>query len=200
MRAYIKRRYGGRGLINVEECCATELKSIDFYLANTEEEFLKVVARLKKLEKDKIEGKKDYSNRIEQEKMDQLRSRKLHDQFGRDTDNIKSGKLWHWLRNVNLKREIESLLSTAQEEALNTNSVRKFYHKDVSNKCRLCGTHVENVLHIVSSCSMLAQKEYKRRHDKVCSNIHWVLLKKYGAKVCERWNKHRLSQSLKMIL
>ena len=41
---------------------------------NSEEELLKVVARLKKLEKDKIEGKKDYNNRIEQEKMDQLRS------------------------------------------------------------------------------------------------------------------------------
>ena len=38
--------------------------------------------------------------------------------------------------------------------------LRKIYHKDVSNKCRLCGTHVENVLHIVSGCSMLSQKEY----------------------------------------
>ena len=37
-------------------------------------ELLKVVARLEKLEKDKIEGKKDYKIRIEQEKMDQLKS------------------------------------------------------------------------------------------------------------------------------
>ena len=42
--------------------------------------------------KDKIEGKKDYSNRIEQEKMDQLRSMKLHGQFGRDIDNKQSEK------------------------------------------------------------------------------------------------------------
>ena len=48
MRAYIKRRYGGRGLINVEECCATELKNIDFYLVNSKEDLLKVVARLEK--------------------------------------------------------------------------------------------------------------------------------------------------------
>ena len=46
MRIYIKRRYGGRGLISVEECCAAELRSIDFYLVNSEEELLKVVARL----------------------------------------------------------------------------------------------------------------------------------------------------------
>ena len=77
----------------------------------------------------------------------------------------KSEKSWHWLRNRNLKRGTESLLSAAQEQALNTNLVRINYHKDVSNKCRLCGTHVESVLHIVTGCSMLAQKEYKRRHN-----------------------------------
>ena len=40
---------------------------------------------------------------------------------------------------------------------------------------------------------MLAQKEYKRRHDKVCLNIHWTLCKKYGVKVCERWYKHKVA-------
>ena len=175
MRIYIKRRYGGRGLISVEECCAAKLRSIDCYLVNSEEELLKVVTRLEKLEKDKIEGKKDYNNIIEQDKMDQLRSMKLYGQFGRDTDHKKSGKSWFWLRNINLRWETESLLSAVEEKALNTNSVREIDHKDVSNKCRLCVTHVENVLHIVSGCSMLAQKEYKRRHNKVCLNIHWVL-------------------------
>ena len=91
MRIYIKGRYVGRGLVSVKECCATELRSIDFYLVNNEEELLKVVARLEKLQKDKIDGKKDCNNRIEQEKMDQLRSMKLHGQFGRDTDDKKLG-------------------------------------------------------------------------------------------------------------
>ena len=68
MRIYIKRRYGGRGLISVDECCAAELRSIDFYPANSEEELLKVVARLEKLGKAKTESKKDYNNRKEKEK------------------------------------------------------------------------------------------------------------------------------------
>ena len=128
--------------------------------------------------------------------MNQLRSMKLHGQFGRDTDNKKSGKSWHWLKNGNLKQETESLQSAAQERALNNNSVRKTYHKNASNKCMLCGTHAENVLHIVSSFSLLAQKEYKRRPDKVCLNIHWALCKKY----VKGGTSIRLSLSLKMIL
>ena len=46
MRIYIKRMYEGRGLISVEECCAAELRSIDYYLANSEEELLKVVTKI----------------------------------------------------------------------------------------------------------------------------------------------------------
>ena len=47
----------------MDEWCAAEL-SIYFYLAKSEEKLLKVVARLEKLVKDKIESKKDYNNRI----------------------------------------------------------------------------------------------------------------------------------------
>ena len=51
---------------------------------------------------------------------------------------------------------------------------------------------LENVLHIVSGCSILAQKGYKKRQDKVCLNIHWALCKKYGVKVCERSYEHKV--------
>ena len=64
MRVCIKRNYGGRDLVSVEKFCAADSRSIDFYLANSEEELLKVMARLEKLAKDKVEDKKDYNNRI----------------------------------------------------------------------------------------------------------------------------------------
>ena len=95
MRIYIKRMYGGQGLISVEECCAAELRSIDFYLENSEDELLKLVVSLEKLEKNKIEKITDYINRTEQEKIDQLRSMKLDGQFGRDIYDKKSEKSWH---------------------------------------------------------------------------------------------------------
>ena len=124
--------------------------------------------------------------------MDQLRSMKLHGQFGRDTDDKKWRKLWYWLRNGNLKWETGRLLSVTQEQTLNINSVRKTYRKDFSYKCRLSGTRVESVLDMASGCSMLPQKEYKRRHDKACFHIHWTLWKKYEVKVCERWYEHNV--------
>ena len=112
--------------------------------------------------------------------MDQLRKMKLHGQFGRDKDDKKSGKSWHWVRNRNLKRETKLVVSSTGASL--KHQLKTIFHKDFSNKCKLCGTHVENVLHIVSDCSMLAQKEHKRRHDKVSLNIHWVHMQKAWSK------------------
>ena len=50
--------YGGQGLISVEEYFAAELRSIDSCRANSEEELLKFVAKLEKLEKYKLKVKK----------------------------------------------------------------------------------------------------------------------------------------------
>ena len=37
---------------------------------------------------------------------------------------------------------------------------------------------------------MLAQKEYKRRHDKVCLNLHWSLCRKFGYSASDEWYNH----------
>ena len=46
---------------------------------------------------------------------------------------------------------------------------------------------MENIDHVVAGCKMLAQKEYKRRHDKVCLNLHWSLCRKFGYSVSDEW-------------
>ena len=116
----------------------------------------------------------------------------LHGQFERDTKNVTTEDSWDWLSKGDLKRETERLLVAAQDQALNTNSVRKnIYHQVESDMCGLCGEKVENVTHTVSACKMLAQKDYKRRHDKVCSHLHWCLSKKYGLDVDNKWYYHR---------
>jgi hypothetical protein len=40
------------------------------------------------------------------------------------------------------------------------------------DKCRICGTEGETIEHIISSCTVLAQSEYKKRHDIFAKIIH----------------------------
>ena len=66
-------------------------------------------------------------------------------QFERDTKDLKTGESWNWLSKDYLKRETESLTTAAQDQALNTNSIKKsIYGLNVSDKCRLCGEKVES--------------------------------------------------------
>jgi hypothetical protein len=196
-RLYMKRKVGGRGLISIEDCVAGEKRSLDFYLASSEEVLLKYVARVNGLEKDNIEDKKAYQKRVENEKKEKVKAMPLHGQFERQTAAKKTADSWLWLSRGDLKRETESLLIAAQDQALATNSVKKSIHKTTdSDKCRLCGIKVESVTHIISACKMLAQREYKRRHDKVCTYVHWHLCNIKGFSAGDKWYTHRAEKVL----
>ncbi|XP_068756858.1 uncharacterized protein [Montipora capricornis] len=54
----------------------------------------------------------------------------------------------------------------------------------------MCRKVDENINHIVSECSKLAQKEYKRRHDWVGKKIPWEVCKEEGFIVNEKWYQH----------
>ena len=54
----------------------------------------------------------------------------------------------------------------AQEQAIRNNNIKAKIDKTQENsKCRMCGKTEESVNLVLSECSNLAQKEYKRRHD-----------------------------------
>ena len=46
---------------------------------------------------------------------------------------------------------------------------------------------VETVDLIVADCKMLVQKEYKRKHDKVCLILYWSLCRNFGLSTSEEW-------------
>ena len=72
IRLYMKRKNGGRGLTGIEECVASEVRNLDEYIANSKEEILSFVANEVPLQPDDIEGKNEYSSRIQKEKLDAL--------------------------------------------------------------------------------------------------------------------------------
>ena len=53
--------------------------------------------------------------------------------------------------------------------------------------CRMCGKSAETVGHLTSGCGMLAQREYRRRHDRMGLRVYWELCGKYGIKRSDRW-------------
>ena len=78
----------------------------------------------------------------------------------------------------------------AQEEAIRTNVIKaKIDKTQAESKCRLCGKVDETVRHILCECPMLAQREYKRRHDQLGRKILWEVCWKNGFYVNEKWYK-----------
>ena len=92
--------------------------------------------------------------------------KKLCEQFIRQTTSKASKDRWRWLRKEWSKRAIEAFLMVTQEQVIRTNNIKTKTDKTQENsKCRTCGKPEESVNHVLSDCSMLAQKEYKRQHD-----------------------------------
>ena len=149
-RLYMKRKEGGRGLISIRSCVDNEIRSLNEYIANSDEELLMFAADTLDLNANNIETKDDFQKRLAREKAAELKAMKLHGQFENDTKEVKVKESWNWLRDGQLKRETEALIMAAQEQALNTNSIKKHIYKTgESDLCRLCSKNVENVTHIL---------------------------------------------------
>jgi galactitol-specific phosphotransferase system IIB component len=47
--------------------------------------------------------------------------------------------------------------------------------QSIIDKCRICGTEGKTIEHIISSCTVSAQSEYKKRYDIFAKSIHMNL-------------------------
>ena len=110
----------------------------------------------------------------------------LHEQYLRQTKEVRSEQYWAWLQN--LKRETANLTVAAQNQSIRTNLVKAKIEKSQRDSlCRVCRKVDESIDHIVSGCSKLAQKEYKRRHDNLGKIIHWKLARKCNFEAADKW-------------
>ena len=88
-----------------------------------------------------------------------MKQKQLHGQFIRK-------KQVKQVKKRCLKRTIEALPMTTQKQAIRTNNIKAKFDKTQENsKYKMCGKAEESVNHVLSKCSKLAQKEYKRQHD-----------------------------------
>ena len=115
----------------------------------------------------------------------------MHGQFLRQTEDVTNRDQWLWLQEGSLKRETETLIMAAQEQAVRTNLVKaKIDKTQEDSTCRMCGKADESINHLLSECSKMAQKEYKRRHDWIGRKVHWEVCRKYGIDTKDRWYEH----------
>ena len=109
----------------------------------------------------------------------------------RQTKEVRSEQSWVWVQNGDLKRETESLIVAAQNQSIRTNLVKaKIDKTQKDTPCRLCKRADESIDHVVSGCSKLAQKEYKRRHDNLGKIEPWKLARKCNFEAGDKWYEH----------
>ena len=85
---------------------------------------------------------------------------------------------FQWLMSANLRGEAVSSIFAIQEQMIATRVIRKRIWKEniISEKCRVCDQSIESISHIVSSCTPLADKQYKDRHDNMLRGVYYYLL------------------------
>ena len=184
-RLYLPREEGGRGMVSVEECVRLEEYSLSDYIksANINDDSV-MDAFLK--DKTKIETKQDNKTK----RMEGWKDKVLHGRYPKRTDELEANS-WDWLKTGWMKKETEGMLMAAQDQALPTRYYKVRVMKEQgSSKCCMCGQRDETIMHILSECEKLAQGEYKKRHDRVASIIHWELCDMYGFKRNKNWYDH----------
>ncbi len=183
-RLYMKRKVGGRGLISVEECVRAEEAGLREYVMDSDEWMLKVVANGMVAGESKV----DYQRRLQRERSEDLRAKKLHGKFFNETDLVADERSWQWMRSGFLDKRAESFVTAAQDNVLATRCYNVTILKQPGDKnCRLCGSSAETVGHLVSACEKLLHKDYKRRHDRMGLRVYWELCGKYGIRRSNRW-------------
>jgi hypothetical protein len=79
-----------------------------------------------------------------------------------------------WLKKSNIRPETEGFIFGIQDRVINKRNYKKHICglQSIIDQCRICGNERETIEHIISSCTVLAQSEYKKRHDIFAKIIH----------------------------
>ena len=94
-----------------------------------------------------IQSVKKFKERRKNEQSNVLK-KKLHGHFFNQIEDVAGEEKWLWLRDGSIKRETESLIMTAQEQAIRKNAIKaKIDKTQAESKCRLCGKVDETVRH-----------------------------------------------------
>jgi len=211
-RLYVKRKEGGRGLVQVEAAYKAEITSIAEYL-NTDykvDQFVNIVKSYEskpptmnsiiktaaKIAEElsqpneksdaKQEGIQHIKARLGEVLKNKWKNKVMHGQYIRNIDRqlISEEDTFLGLSKGDLKAETESEIVAAQDQAIKTKYyATKMLNTETDSKCRLCQRFDETIDHIISACPKLAKEQYINRHDRVCAQPHFNICKERGVQL-----------------
>jgi 3'-phosphoadenosine 5'-phosphosulfate sulfotransferase len=219
-RQYVKRKEGGRGLVQIEAAYKAEIINTAEYLNTNYKEdqsvnvvkshesiqpsmnsIIKIAAKITEELNQlnvKIEAKQDGIQhtraRLRESLKTKLKNKVMHGQYIRSLDIqlISEEDTFLWLSKGDLKVETESEIVAAQDQALQTEYyATKILNTDRDSKCRLCQQFDETIEHIISACPILAKEQYIKTHDRVCAQLQFNICKETGVKLDKKhWYEH----------
>ena len=147
-RLYVSRTEGGRWFARIEDSVDASIQRLEDYLEKHELRLITVI---------RTDTDNTIDDRMTTTRKQKWEGKQLYGRFKRLRNNISHQKTLTWLWKGNQKREMESLLIVAQDNAIRTNHIKARIDKtQQSSKCRLWGDRDETINHIISECSKLA--------------------------------------------
>ena len=112
-RLYVSRKEGGRGLASIEDSVNVSIQRLEDYTQKHDGGLITAIGN---------DNDDTMDNRITRKQ--KWEGKQLYGRFKRLINNISHDKTRTWLRKGNFKRETESLLIAAQDNAIRTNHIR----------------------------------------------------------------------------
>ena len=145
---YVSRKWGRRGLASTENSVDASIQQPEDYIKKHEGELIT---------DNRNDTDNTMDNRMAITKKQKWEEKQLNGRVKRLINNISHERIWTWLGKENFKRETESLLIAAKNNAVRTNHIKARIDKMQQNsKCMLFGDRDETINHIISECSKLA--------------------------------------------
>ena len=98
-----------------------EVHSLEKYLSTSKEKILKELNQSRIIENNK---KRRSKEKIHKEHREKYERKPLQGQFIKATEEVRSKRSWDWLKKSYLKKETESTIVAAQDQALCTRNLR----------------------------------------------------------------------------
>ena len=118
-RLYVESNKGGRGLMSVEDVVRYESHSLKQCTIGSETEIIRKAGLVIKV--DSVQCSQEYRSEQKETRLKNWMSKAMNGQHLRQTEENSAKETWQWMKRGSLKRETESLIVAAQDQALRTN-------------------------------------------------------------------------------